>query len=267
MARHRAPVTLTELGRYECQHCSQRFAWLSPRPFEQPLPGEIGGRRGGGRPPAYCSKYCSGASRRKREKDRCTKPCLICGKNLNTRHRETQTCSSECALNLKRGMGPHTDLPLEHWARHYGATCEWKAPKTRNPSFVAGTCVYCRNVFVDRWLGDSSSKYCSKKCALREGANRRKIAKRGAKLLHAGINWKSVAKRDGMGCHICGDACDPKDFSRVGPHFKPGITFPTVDHVIPLSTGGTHTWNNVKLAHHLCNSYKGAKVETITQLA
>jgi 5-methylcytosine-specific restriction endonuclease McrA len=31
---------------------------------------------------------------------------------------------------------------------------------------------------------------------------------------------------------------------------------PTVDHIIPLAKGGTHTWDNVQLAHWSCNSDK-----------
>jgi len=31
---------------------------------------------------------------------------------------------------------------------------------------------------------------------------------------------------------------------------------PTVDHIIPLAKGGTHTWDNVQLAHWSCNSQK-----------
>lgn len=29
---------------------------------------------------------------------------------------------------------------------------------------------------------------------------------------------------------------------------------PTIDHLIPVSKGGLHRWNNVKAAHHHCNS-------------
>jgi 5-methylcytosine-specific restriction endonuclease McrA len=34
---------------------------------------------------------------------------------------------------------------------------------------------------------------------------------------------------------------------------------PTVDHIIPVSRAGTHTWDNVQLAHALCNSMKSAR--------
>ena len=30
----------------------------------------------------------------------------------------------------------------------------------------------------------------------------------------------------------------------------------SLDHIIPLSQGGTHTYNNVQLAHFLCNISK-----------
>jgi 5-methylcytosine-specific restriction endonuclease McrA len=30
----------------------------------------------------------------------------------------------------------------------------------------------------------------------------------------------------------------------------------SIDHVLPVSKGGTHTWNNVRLAHRGCNMAK-----------
>ena len=35
----------------------------------------------------------------------------------------------------------------------------------------------------------------------------------------------------------------------------------TIDHVIPLSKGGTHTWDNVRPAHWKCNMDKGNSCE------
>jgi len=52
-------------------------------------------------------------------------------------------------------------------------------------------------------------------------------------------------------CHICKVKID----SRLRfPH----VMAATVDHVIPLCKGGTHTWDNVLPAHAACNFQKGA---------
>ena len=37
---------------------------------------------------------------------------------------------------------------------------------------------------------------------------------------------------------------------------------PTVDHILPLAKGGTHTWDNVQLAHWSCNSDKSDTIVT-----
>lgn len=34
----------------------------------------------------------------------------------------------------------------------------------------------------------------------------------------------------------------------------------SIDHIRPLSKGGTHTWDNVQLAHLKCNIKKGNRV-------
>lgn len=119
--------------------------------------------------------------------------------------------------------------------------------------FVVGTCP-CGTPFVgDRHSGYSSGLYCSATCCKRFSRRERRDKERGRK-----IHWTQVAMRDGMACHICGDACDPEDFTREGSTFTAGITFPTVDHVVALANGGAHDLDNARLAHMLCNSLKGA---------
>ena len=50
------------------------------------------------------------------------------------------------------------------------------------------------------------------------------------------------------------------DHKYKGRYFIVGKKYPSIDHVIPLSKGGTHSWDNVKLAHFSCNSAKGASL-------
>ena len=46
----------------------------------------------------------------------------------------------------------------------------------------------------------------------------------------------------------------------INNRFICGNNYPTIDHVIPLAKGGMHSWDNVRLAHHNCNSIKGDRL-------
>jgi len=57
------------------------------------------------------------------------------------------------------------------------------------------------------------------------------------------VSLAAILKRDGMVCHICTKPiAERKD-----------VDF---DHVIPISRGGTHTADNIKVAHASCNRWK-----------
>jgi 5-methylcytosine-specific restriction endonuclease McrA len=62
-----------------------------------------------------------------------------------------------------------------------------------------------------------------------------------------------VYERDKKTCQIC---LVLVDMSLRWPH--PGS--PELDHVVPVSRGGAHTYANVRLTHRICNLRKGAKV-------
>ena len=59
--------------------------------------------------------------------------------------------------------------------------------------------------------------------------------------------------RDGWRCQICGDRT-PKNLRG-----KQQPKSPTIDHILPISLGGGHTWDNVQCACHACNMAKGAR--------
>lgn len=72
----------------------------------------------------------------------------------------------------------------------------------------------------------------------------------------SGITLKAVIERDNGICQICGLPIDDTDINN--GHI--GRMYPTLDHIIPLSKGGSHTWNNVQLAHMKCNAGKCDKM-------
>lgn len=68
------------------------------------------------------------------------------------------------------------------------------------------------------------------------------------------VPWK-VFVRDRWICWLCGDKVDK---SKRHPEGEA----PTMDHVVPLSKGGEHSYANVRLAHSRCNTMRGNRDAT-----
>lgn len=79
------------------------------------------------------------------------------------------------------------------------------------------------------------------------------------------ISLKKLYERDGGVCYLCGRPTDWEDYRQDGDVFIAGGNYPSIDHVIPLSRGGTHQWDNVKLAHFFCNSCKSDSIAAPSQ--
>ena len=73
---------------------------------------------------------------------------------------------------------------------------------------------------------------------------------------HSNKSLKLLYKRDKGICHICNKKCDYEDYIYKGDTFIAGNYYPSVDHVIPINKGGTDNWDNLKLAHRICNTLK-----------
>lgn len=65
-----------------------------------------------------------------------------------------------------------------------------------------------------------------------------------------------VYERDGWTCGLCRQPVDPE---LPWPHPMSA----SVDHILPLSQGGSHTLANVQCAHLSCNSRKADRVEVL----
>lgn len=122
-------------------------------------------------------------------------------------------------------------------------------------------CPVCNSVFYGKW------KYCSDECrkrAVNSTHKDKRIRKLRDRKIDKDITLKALFDRDNGKCWICGDICDFEDFTRdEDGNFIVGANYPSIDHVFPLSKGGMHSWDNVKLAHHYCNSLKSNKVVSL----
>lgn len=143
--------------------------------------------------------------------------------------------------------------------------CEGRVRTTQLRKSISKECGYCGKTFIAK---THSKIYCTDEC-LRKHRNQNKENMRTAryyKLFKDGsydstISLDLLVKRDNNICHICNGECNSNDHvvTRDG-HFIVGRDYPSVDHVIPRSKGGTHIWGNVKLAHMKCNSEKSDKI-------
>lgn len=78
----------------------------------------------------------------------------------------------------------------------------------------------------------------------------RRIVERARKhgVVVGAVNRVKVYDRDGWACYVCGvQVVRSKDY-------RPDQA--TLDHIVPLSLGGPHTYDNVRTCCHRCNSTK-----------
>lgn len=118
-------------------------------------------------------------------------------------------------------------------------------------------CKECGDLFVG-----NRSVFCSDKCR-RKASNRVGYDKRIKRLsnivIDKDISLEKLSRRDNGICWLCGRYVDWMDIEvRDGTKIA-GDMYPSIDHVIPISKGGKHSWDNIKLAHRICNTLKGAK--------
>ncbi len=119
-------------------------------------------------------------------------------------------------------------------------------------------CSRCGGLYIAK----AGKKYCSETCAKSVMYSRHKD-KRLNKIKSVStdyIDLKMLYRRDNGVCWLCKTECDWNDYRTTERAFIAGETYPSIDHVIPLAKGGSHSWANVKLAHRGCNTAKGARL-------
>ncbi len=152
--------------------------------------------------------------------------CNHCGKQwITKRNHLYKHCSNECRYKDEY-------KPIQHEER---------------------TCLECGSVFVPKHI---DSKRCSDVC-IKKYNNRYKDKRynelKKIRAYDSSISINEIIRRQGDKCYLCDEVVE------VDSHYNSDY-YPSIEHVIPISKGGTHEWHNVKLAHRKCNSEKGIKI-------
>lgn len=225
----RGPQRRAERRTATCMHCSAEFTVTRDRG-------------------TFCSRDCSYAFK---TLERLTKPPRPA---VATKPKQPTACPvhflscSECsalfASRLRR-------LVCSQGCRN-ARTVRLKKLKPAEPPKVWSTrwweCVVCGADFpMPEYVTDA--RYCSKRCRRQRHDSHRSRA------LRAGVHYEyvrphDVYERDAWTCGICGDHVDPLAK-------WPDQMCASIDHVVPLSCGGPHVADNLRLAHWLCNSLRG----------
>ena len=196
----------------------------------------------------FCDNVCYKEWRGCREFGMAT--CAYCGKEFQeTRDRPNIYCSRRCSA-LANSEEQRIRKAKE--SAHFKMLQIIYDEKKRELEAIANRmnhekyCAECGNFFI---ASTSSQIYCSEQC-LNRSINRKKdkrIYRNGKPDLS--ISLPKLFARDGGQCQICGRYLSFKG----NPN---GKYYPSIDHIIPLSKGGKHEWNNVQLACRKCNTIK-----------
>lgn len=109
-------------------------------------------------------------------------------------------------------------------------------------------CKNCGQEYCIESTGYNSVKYCSEKCMKRyvmRVKNDRRLRRMKTRNHDSDITLEKLFRKENGICYLCGMPCDWNDIIEGNA----GDNYPSIDHVCPISKGGTHEWRNVRLAH------------------
>lgn len=161
--------------------------------------------------------------------------CFYCGEPSNG----LKYCSDRCSSRSNR------DYPVDRLCQVCGSSCATDN-SGRDRLVCSDDCdvVRSRNQYRLRRLG-SLEVYRDRE---RQAEYKRKARKRA--VAYEDIDRGKVFESSGYICGLCGGHIDI--------NIKwPEQGFATLDHIVPLSKGGSHTYDNLQPAHLLCNTSKG----------
>lgn len=195
--------------------------------------------------------------------------CVFCNEAFHPQRsieRRKPWCSRKCFVEHNPIHGPHISEAdrMKICEANRIRKCEWCGKpfdqRGTNRRFCGDACMRCveglktdiqylncrecGKLIVQR---DNVKRLsCSQSCRKRHEKRIRRHKLRAASESHDAISKQALGDRDGWRCHICGKPIPNREH-------KNRPLDPEIDHLIPVSAGGAHVWENVALAHRRCN--------------
>ena len=205
-----------------------------------------------------CSDKCRNAFNNKNKAT--LKICLHCNKEYRN-YKESKFCSPNCQHDNKVVNNLEVKLfkndMREIKKRMKKIESLFKSIEKKINRFRE--CKQCSCQFY-KGINTNRRHYCSDKCYKRSARKDKdkRLTKNGK--ADYSITLEKLNYKDKGVCHICNEQTDYNDYViDMNGNFIAGNNYPSIDHVIAIANGGLHQWDNVKLAHRLCNSIKQDK--------
>lgn len=240
----------------ECEFCSAKFE----KRFNTTVPKR------------FCSENCKHGARRKRNpKPPRINTCVNCDNSFEANSSTNILCSDECRTEYYRKQyNRKRTIKLYRYNCLYCDNQGYSRYKKNYCSYICSDRAYSKKksikqrrlkkcAYCNKWHY-KNRVYCSDECSRKNMKRNHVIAKtkrmnraRQNGQFDADIDIYKLIERDGEQCYLCGDAVsfechynDPK--------------YPTIEHVLAIKNGGTHSWDNTKVACRDCNTKKGIKL-------
>jgi hypothetical protein len=173
--------------------------------------------------------------------------CLVCGTEVKRRCRKT--CSAECG----------TELGRIRTRQRYEMLTGVKLQSCRGPR----PCRWCGSVIVPRFHNGRGRNTCDRCQGYRSGGHEQRAAFYGVYV--ETVSCIDVFERDNWTCQLC----HRQVLRRAKRSLRTGRLHPrtaSIDHIVPLSRGGSHSERNCQCACLRCNVRKGSKMIGQTRL-
>lgn len=213
-------------------------------------------------------------------------PCTYCGTMTTTGKSNSKkrrpVCSEYCKSALR--FPPKSELPTDHWARWYGKASAWPriplvrcggcgdmfAPSSEISTCCSDRCYRTKALYDNGGMPEAERATIPRQCtdcgdtytSPYVGQTRCTPCKRA----HS-RTWRisdrrrfALYKRDKYKCHLCGKK------TNINGHYLDN-NYPTLDHLVPRSKGGSDEDYNLATCCRECNTLRGANELPMLQLA